>query len=37
MKKNILVIDDDTLAQKMIVAAMEEDGHRAEALSLIHI
>jgi DNA-binding response OmpR family regulator len=31
MKKNILVIDDDPLAQKMIVTALEEEGHAAVA------
>jgi DNA-binding response OmpR family regulator len=31
MKKNILVIDDDPLAQKMIVAVLEEEGHAAVA------
>jgi len=31
MKKNILVIDDDTLAQKMIVAALEGEGYAAVA------
>ncbi len=29
--KNILVIDDDPLAQKMIVSALEEAGHAAVA------
>ena len=31
MKKNILVIDDDPLAQKMIVAVLEEEGHATVA------
>lgn len=31
MKKNILVIDDDPLAQKMIVEGLEEEGHAAIA------
>jgi len=31
MKKNILVIDDDSLAVKMIVAALQEEGHAAVA------
>ncbi|MFA7254481.1 MAG: response regulator transcription factor [Candidatus Omnitrophota bacterium] len=31
MKKNILVIDDDPFAQKMIVAALEGEGHAAVA------
>ena len=31
MKKNILVIDDDPLAQKMIISALEEEGHAAVA------
>ena len=31
MKKNILVIDDDSLALKMIVAALEEKGYAAVA------
>lgn len=31
MKKNILVIDDDPLAQKMIVAVLEEEGHAVVA------
>ncbi|MDD5226324.1 MAG: response regulator, partial [Candidatus Omnitrophica bacterium] len=31
MKKNILVIDDDSLSQKIIVAALEEEGYAAVA------
>jgi DNA-binding response OmpR family regulator len=31
MKKNILVIDDDALARKMIVTALEEEGYAAVA------
>jgi two-component system alkaline phosphatase synthesis response regulator PhoP len=31
MQKNILVIDDDLLARKMIVAALEDEGHAAVA------
>ncbi len=31
MKKNILVIDDDPLVQKMMVAALGEEGYAVEA------
>jgi DNA-binding response OmpR family regulator len=31
MGKNILVIDDDSLAQKMIIDALKEEGHAAAA------
>jgi DNA-binding response OmpR family regulator len=33
MKKKILVIDDDPLALKMIVAALEAEGHAVQAFS----
>ena len=33
MKKNILVIDDDSLALKMVVAALEAEGHAVKAFS----
>ena len=33
MKKKIFVIDDDSLARQMIVAALEEEGHEVLAFS----